>query len=42
MDFKRIALAALVSSVVASSAFSDQQQGEEQDSVHEWGPWAIR
>jgi hypothetical protein len=41
MDFKRIALAALVSSVVASSAFSDQQQGEEQDSVHEWGPWAM-
>ncbi|MAY42126.1 transferrin-binding protein-like solute binding protein [Neptuniibacter sp. UBA6509] len=41
MDFKKITLVTLVSAVMFSSAYANQQKEEEEDSVTEWGPWAI-
>ena len=41
MDFKKITLVAMVSAIMVSSAYANQQKEEEEDSVTEWGPWAI-
>lgn len=41
MDFQKLTLATLVTSLLVSSVFADQKKDEEEDSVTEWGPWAI-
>ena len=41
MDFKKITLVTMVSAIMFSSAYANQQKEEGEDSVTEWGPWAI-
>ena len=41
MNLKIGIVTALVSSLLASSVFANQQEDDEQDSVREWGPWAM-
>ena len=41
MDIKKITLAAVVSSLMFATVQADQNNEEEKDSVHEWGPWAL-
>ena len=41
MDFKKLTLTALISSLLVSSVWANQQKEEEEDSVTEWGPWAL-
>ncbi len=41
MDIKQLTLTALISSLLVSSVWANQQKEEEEDSVTEWGPWAL-
>lgn len=41
MDMKKLTLATMISTLLVSSVYADQKKDEEEDSVTEWGPWAI-